>query len=157
MTSSFGMRQSQDIILGGNHSQMAALNMRALLADALLPMEESSKAILFVVNRNDIIIVQRKENISILSGFLYFVQDFFWRWGQGSLQEASQDPSHSGCKRRSTALMRSSTPQTCRMIWSSEWPRLCKLWQAHLWEKQPRPSWTWRSFLLFFFLLLPFR
>lgn len=32
-----------DIILGGNHSQMAALNMRALLADALLPMEESSK------------------------------------------------------------------------------------------------------------------
>lgn len=34
----------QDIILGGNHSQMAALNMRALLADALLPMEESSKA-----------------------------------------------------------------------------------------------------------------
>ena len=72
------MRQSQDIILGGNHSQMAALNMRALLADALLPMEESSKAILFVVNRNDIIIVQRKENISILSGFLYFVQDCFF-------------------------------------------------------------------------------
>jgi len=32
-----------DIILGGNHSQMAALNIRSLLADALLPMEESSK------------------------------------------------------------------------------------------------------------------
>lgn len=44
MTASFSMWPSQDIILGGNHSQMAALNMRALLADALLPMEESSKA-----------------------------------------------------------------------------------------------------------------
>ena len=48
--------------------------------------------------------------------------------------------------------MRSSTPQTCRMIWSSAWPRLCKLWQAHLWERQLRPSWTWRSFFSFFFV-----
>ena len=89
MTASFSMWSSQDIILGGNHSQMAALNMRALLADALLPMEESSKAtraycILFVVDRNDI--SQRNENISILPVFLYFVQDFFLRCGQGSLQ-----------------------------------------------------------------------
>eukprot|EP00438_Fugacium_kawagutii_P032349 Skav234852 [mRNA] locus=scaffold840:47894:49987:- [translate_table: standard] len=36
-------RRGTDIILGGNHSQMAALNIRSLLADALLPMEESSK------------------------------------------------------------------------------------------------------------------
>ncbi|CAJ1432025.1 unnamed protein product [Effrenium voratum] len=33
-----------DIILGGNHSQMAALNVRARLADTLLSIEESSKA-----------------------------------------------------------------------------------------------------------------
>lgn len=32
-----------DIILGGNHSQMAALNIRSRLADALLSMEESAK------------------------------------------------------------------------------------------------------------------
>ena len=34
----------KDIILGGNHSQMAALNLRSRLADVLLPMEESAKA-----------------------------------------------------------------------------------------------------------------
>ena len=33
----------KDIILGGNHSQMAALNLRSRLADALLSIEESSK------------------------------------------------------------------------------------------------------------------
>jgi len=32
-----------DIILGGNHSQMAALNVRARLSDALLPLEEQAR------------------------------------------------------------------------------------------------------------------
>ena len=36
--------KAQDIILGGNHSQMAALNLRSRLAEVLLDIQESSKA-----------------------------------------------------------------------------------------------------------------